>query len=164
MLQQWPLLALLVPPKVVRKALVVLGGQRGQQYARWSGSQRWSHDCRNQVQASDVGQLESCPSLCRFLKLISIYIYKYCFHSYSPALKEKHPVFCVEIPLKKLHFFCCYNLPRGKKVKAFASKSEQRMSLARACYYSMCTPQATQTYIYIYILRICVFVIVIVQA
>jgi len=28
MLQQWPLLALLVPPKVVRKALVVLGGQQ----------------------------------------------------------------------------------------------------------------------------------------
>lgn len=75
MLQQWPLLALLVPPEVVRKALVVLGGQRGQQYAKWSGSQRWSHDCRIQVQASDVGQLESCPSLCRFLKSLYISIY-----------------------------------------------------------------------------------------
>ena len=53
MLQQWPpLVAPLVPPKVVRKALVVLGDQRGPQYAKWSGSQMWSHDCRNQVQAS----------------------------------------------------------------------------------------------------------------
>ena len=137
MLQQWPLLALLVPPEVVRKALVVLGGQRGQQYAKWSGSQRWSHDCRNQVQASDVGQLswKVAPA------------FSFIFTSF----KRETPCFlCVKIPLKELQFFCCYNLPRGKKAKAFANKSGQHISLARACYYSMCTPQATQTYIYIY--------------